>query len=71
VQGARESIRLLAGVVPLLFVAGILEAFLSPSTAPRVVKFAVGAVLLIGLGFWLAEGGRDKGGAAQQGDADR
>lgn len=58
VLGAREAVRLLAGVVPLLFVAGILEAFLSPSGVPRSVKFAVGAVLLTGLGFWLTEGGR-------------
>ena len=56
--GAKEAIRLLAGVVPLLVVAGLLEAFLSPSGAPVGVKFAVGAVLLAGLGFWLFEGGR-------------
>jgi uncharacterized membrane protein SpoIIM required for sporulation len=60
VLGAREAVRLLAGTIPLLFVAGILEAFLSPSGAPRTVKFAVGAVLLTGLGFWLAEGGRSR-----------
>ncbi len=59
--GAKEAIRLLAGVVPLLVVAGILEAFLSPSGAPAGVKFAVGAVLLAGLGFWLVEGGRRTG----------
>ncbi|MGC2162965.1 MAG: stage II sporulation protein M [Silvibacterium sp.] len=59
--GAREAIRLLAGVVPLLVVAGILEAFLSPSGAAVGVKFAVGGVLLLGLGFWLVEGGRDSG----------
>jgi uncharacterized membrane protein SpoIIM required for sporulation len=56
--GAKEAIRLLAGVVPLLVVAGLLEAFLSPSGAPVGIKFAVGAVLLAGLGFWLVEGGR-------------
>jgi uncharacterized membrane protein SpoIIM required for sporulation len=56
--GARESIRLLAGVVPLLVVAGLLEAFLSPSGAAVGVKFAVGGVLLLGLAFWLVEGGR-------------
>jgi uncharacterized membrane protein SpoIIM required for sporulation len=56
--GAREAIRLLAGVVPLLFVAGMLEAFLSPSGAAVGVKFAVGGVLFLGLGFWLVEGGR-------------
>jgi uncharacterized membrane protein SpoIIM required for sporulation len=57
-KAAGESIRLLAGVVPLLFVAGILEAFLSPSGAPVAVKFTVCAVLLGGLCFWLTEGGR-------------
>ncbi len=60
-MGAKEAIRLLAGVVPLLVVAGILEAFFSPSGAPVGVKFAVGAVLLTGLGFWLVEGGRRTG----------
>lgn len=58
--GARESIRLLAGVVPLLVLAGILEAFLSPSGAPVGVKFATGGVLLCGLAFWLIEGGRER-----------
>ncbi len=57
--GAGEAIRLLAGVVPLLFAAGILEALLSPSGAPPAAKFAAGGVLLTGLGFWLVEGGRE------------
>lgn len=57
--GAREAIRLLAGVVPLLVVAGMLEGFLSPSGAAVGVKFAVGAALFLGLAFWLAEGGRE------------
>jgi uncharacterized membrane protein SpoIIM required for sporulation len=57
-RGAKDAIQLLAGVVPLLVVAGTLEAFLSPSAAPKGLKFAVGAVLLTGLGFWLFEGGR-------------
>src|SRR5277367_1798534 len=39
-RAAGESIRLLAGVIPLLVVAGLLEAFLSPSGAPRGLKFA-------------------------------
>jgi uncharacterized membrane protein SpoIIM required for sporulation len=54
----RESIRLLAGTVPMLFVAGILEGFLSPSHAPMGVKFGVSAVLLTGLVLWLREGWR-------------
>jgi uncharacterized membrane protein SpoIIM required for sporulation len=55
-----ESIRLLAGTVPLLVVAGLLEAFLSPTHAPVALKFSVSAVLLTGLCLWLSEGGRDK-----------
>jgi len=58
--GAREAIRLLAGVVPLLVVAGILEAFLSPSGEAAGVKFAVGGGLFLGLCFWLVEGGRER-----------
>jgi uncharacterized membrane protein SpoIIM required for sporulation len=59
-RGASEAIRLLAGTVPLLVIAGILEAFFSPSGAPAGLKFAVGGVLFTGLYFWLAEGGRTK-----------
>jgi len=55
-----ESIRLLAGTVPLLVIAGLLEAFLSPTHAPLALKFSVSAVLLTGLCLWLSEGGRVK-----------
>jgi uncharacterized membrane protein SpoIIM required for sporulation len=55
-----ESIRLLSGTIPMLVIAGILEAFLSPTHAPLVLKFSVSAVLLTGLCFWLSEGGREK-----------
>jgi uncharacterized membrane protein SpoIIM required for sporulation len=56
--GGSESIRLLAGTVPLLVIAGILEGFLSPSKAPLLVKFSVSAVLLTGMIVWLSEGWR-------------
>ena len=55
-----ESIRLLSGTIPLLVIAGILEAFLSPTHAPLFLKFSVSAVLLTGLCLWLSEGGREK-----------
>lgn len=55
-RGAVDAIRLLAGTVPLLVIAGTLEAFLSPSGAPVVVKFLTGAVLFLGLGLWLTSG---------------
>ena len=53
-----ESVRLLSGTIPMLIVAGSLEAFLSPTHAPLALKFAVCGFLLIGLGFWLSEGGK-------------
>lgn len=53
-----ESARLISGTIPLLVIAGTLEAFLSPTHAPVALKFAVCAFLLSGIGFWLSEGGR-------------
>jgi uncharacterized membrane protein SpoIIM required for sporulation len=55
-----ESVRLISGTIPMLFVAGSLEAFLSPTHAPVTLKFAVGVLMLTGLGFWLSEGGRQQ-----------
>jgi uncharacterized membrane protein SpoIIM required for sporulation len=57
-QAASEAVQLLAGTVPLLIIAGTLEAFLSPTHAPIPLKFAVGAALFTGLCWWLGEGGR-------------
>jgi uncharacterized membrane protein SpoIIM required for sporulation len=55
-----ESIRLLSGTIPMLIIAGLLEAFLSPTHAPLTLKFSVSAFLLTGLCLWLSEGGREK-----------
>jgi uncharacterized membrane protein SpoIIM required for sporulation len=55
-----EASRLLAGTIPMLFVAGTLEAFLSPTSAPIAVKFSVGALLFTALCYWLSEGGRER-----------
>jgi uncharacterized membrane protein SpoIIM required for sporulation len=57
VAGA-EAVQLVAGTIPLLIIAGSLEAFLSPTHAPTALKFSVGAVLFVSLIFWLSEGGR-------------
>ncbi|HKR27557.1 MAG TPA: stage II sporulation protein M [Acidobacteriaceae bacterium] len=49
-----ESGRLLAGIIPLLVIAGILEGFFSPSTTvPVPLKFVTGAVLFCALLAWL------------------
>jgi uncharacterized membrane protein SpoIIM required for sporulation len=53
-----EAVQLVSAIIPLLIVAGTLEAFLSPTHAPIALKFAVGAVLLTALTLWLTEGGR-------------
>ena len=48
-----EATRLVAGIIPLLVIAGTLEGFFSPSAAPVWLKFTVGGVLftllLVGL----------------------
>jgi uncharacterized membrane protein SpoIIM required for sporulation len=53
-----EAVQVVAGTIPLLIIAGTLEAFLSPTHAPIALKFSVGAILFTGLTFWLTEGGR-------------
>jgi uncharacterized membrane protein SpoIIM required for sporulation len=53
-----EAVQLVSATIPLLIVAGTLEAFLSPTHAPIALKFAVGAVLFVALTLWLTEGGR-------------
>ena len=53
-----EAVQLVSGTVPLLLIAGTLEAFLSPTHVPVALKFSVGAVLFTALCLWLGEGGR-------------
>jgi uncharacterized membrane protein SpoIIM required for sporulation len=53
-----EGVQIIAGTIPLLMIAGTLEAFLSPTHAPMALKFSVGAVLFTGLVWWLGQGGK-------------
>ena len=64
----RESVRLLAGVVPMLMVAGVIEGFFSPSAAAPVLKFAVGATLFSLLLVWLFSATSAKDGELTQTD---
>ncbi|HEX6880026.1 MAG TPA: stage II sporulation protein M, partial [Terriglobales bacterium] len=40
-----EAVRLILGTIPMLFVAGLLEGFFSPSNAPVALKFAVAGLM--------------------------
>ncbi len=59
-----ESTRMVAGIIPLLIIAGTLEGFFSPSAAPVPLKFAVGGTLFTLLLVWLF---RPRGGAKRKG----
>lgn len=53
-RAGAESGKMIAGVIPLLVIAGIFEGFYSPSTSvPVPLKFATGVVLFCGLLGWL------------------
>ncbi len=53
-EAGGQAIRLFLGVVPMLIIAGIIEAFVSPTSVDVVVKFATGAALAVLLVWYLA-----------------
>jgi uncharacterized membrane protein SpoIIM required for sporulation len=53
VLAGREAVRLVAGIIPMLVIAGTIEGFFSPSGAPAGLKFAVGGALFTLLLLWL------------------
>ncbi|MBM4327489.1 MAG: stage II sporulation protein M [Deltaproteobacteria bacterium] len=55
----RIAMRLALGCVPLLVIAGLVEAFLSPSPLPAWAKLAFAMISLASLAFFLVLGGRD------------
>jgi uncharacterized membrane protein SpoIIM required for sporulation len=48
-----EATRIVAGIIPLLVIAGTLEGFFSPRDLPVGMKFTVGGVLFMLLLLWL------------------
>jgi uncharacterized membrane protein SpoIIM required for sporulation len=56
-----EAIRLIAGCVPLLVVAGIIEGFISPAPISPTIKFSIGITTGIALYSYLLLAGRDHG----------
>ncbi len=55
--GARAA-RLAVATVPMLVVAGIVEAFVSPTEAPFALKAALGSALFALWSLWIERGGR-------------
>ncbi|HEY0005334.1 MAG TPA: stage II sporulation protein M [Pyrinomonadaceae bacterium] len=54
-----DAIRLIAGCVPLLVVAGMIEGFISPLLIPHAFKFSVAALTGIALYSYLLLAGRE------------
>lgn len=56
-ERARISVQLILGCIPLLMLAGLIEGFLSPSSAPWWLKATTGLVSGVLLyGYWLGTG---------------
>ena len=45
----RSSVQIMVGMVPLLLVAGVIEAFMSPSNTPGVAKALLGLSVALAL----------------------
>src|SRR3984957_10321772 len=54
-----QAAKLLLGTIPLLVVAGVIEAFISPVKIATPLKFLLSAVLFTGLVLYLASGKRN------------
>jgi len=69
---SKQAVKLLAGCIPMLVIAGFIEAFVSPSPLPAIVKIIISALLFISLlSFLLLSGtGSRKQSAAKFGKAD-
>jgi len=55
----REATSLVLGIVPLLIIAGIIEAFVSPTGIPVMLKFAMSAALFTLLNTYLFGAGKE------------
>jgi uncharacterized membrane protein SpoIIM required for sporulation len=53
-QAGSRAAKLLLGTIPLLVVAGLIEGFFSPSSAPIAAKFALAALLIAALIAYLS-----------------
>src|SRR5215467_1917330 len=59
-RAGSEAIQLLLGTVPILIIAGLIEAFVSPTAIPVALKFTMAAALFVLLTVYLFVIGRPK-----------
>jgi len=52
-RAGSEAVQLLLGTIPILIVAGVIEAFVSPTGLPVPLKFSLAAALFVLLGTYL------------------
>jgi uncharacterized membrane protein SpoIIM required for sporulation len=65
-QTAREGMVVALGLVPVLFISGLIEAFVTPAPAPTMVRVGVGVIAFVGfLAYVFVLGAR----AAQDGES--
>ena len=64
-----EAVRLVLGTIPMLIVAGLLEAFVSPTGIPVALKFTVAVVMFAALVAYLTLPGEKPVSAELAGDA--
>jgi uncharacterized membrane protein SpoIIM required for sporulation len=57
-EAGAEAVKLVAGIIPLLVVAGILEGFVSPVEVPAVARYPLAAALFAALLTYLFSGPR-------------
>jgi uncharacterized membrane protein SpoIIM required for sporulation len=52
-QAGVEAVQLLLGTIPILIIAGVIEAFVSPTGLPVPLKFSMAGALFVLLGVYL------------------
>jgi uncharacterized membrane protein SpoIIM required for sporulation len=58
----REAVKLVAGCIPLLVIAGIIEGFISPADLPPALKYGIGLLTGVALYSYLLLVGRETDG---------
>jgi len=57
-EDGRRAVQLVLGILPLLVVAGVIEAFVSPEPIPDMIRMAMGCVVFLVLAVYLGLCGR-------------